>query len=210
MLTIEQMALTRAPLSDPGFTSFGLVAFGGSAGGLGPLSHVLSRLPRRYPVPVVVVQHLPADLGSRLPEVLNFRSALPCRWAEPGERPRPGVVLVAPPGANLLLDEDGRLASLPGAKPRMGWPSVDLFLKSSARVLGPRMIAVVLSGMMRDGAEGIAAVRAAGGATMVQHPRTADHPDMPSAAVDLGRADLMMSPDGIAAALEILGEEGVR
>jgi two-component system chemotaxis response regulator CheB len=191
-------------------TPYALAAFGASAGGLAPLIEVLSHLPADFSVPVVVVQHLGADLPSRLPEVLNFRSRLPCRWAEDGELPKPGHVLVARPGANLALGPDGALRRIACAKPRLGWPSVDTFLLSMAQHLGPRGIAVVLSGMMHDGAEGIAAVRRAGGATLVQHPRYAAHPGMPSAAVDLGRADLMMPPAQIAEALEILGEAGVR
>ncbi|WP_426959623.1 chemotaxis protein CheB [Muricoccus radiodurans] len=202
--------LRSVSAADPAFTPFELVAIGCSAGGLAPLSTLLSSLSRDFPIPVVVVQHLSATLPSQLPEVLNFRSALPCRWAEPGERPRRGTVLVAPPGTNLVLAENGSLARQPGPKPRLGWPSVDLFLESAARALGPRAIAIVLSGMMHDGAKGIAAVRRAGGATMVQHPRSAQFPEMPSAAVDLGRADLLMPPATIALALDILGEAGVR
>ncbi len=189
--------------------AYEIVVLGGSAGGLGPISEVLARLPRRFPIPIVVVHHIGAHLKSRLPEVLSFRSQLPCRWAVSGERPKAGVVLVAPAGANLALSDDGALVSLPGPKPRLGWPSVDIFLQSAARVHGPRAIAVVFSGMMHDGAAGMSAVRKAGGATMVQHPLTAEFPDMPASAVDLGRADLMMPPHQIASALEILADAGV-
>jgi two-component system chemotaxis response regulator CheB len=197
------------PGTEPAFTPYGLVAIGCSAGGLAPLRAVLSRLPRDFPIPLLVVQHLGAGLPSRLPEVLGRGTALPCRWAVPGDRPRPGTVLVAPPGANLAMTASGALQPLPGPKPRMGWPSVDLFLDSAAGVLGPRLVAVVLSGMLHDGAAGVRAVRRAGGATIAQHPATAEHPEMPAAAIDLGRAELMMVPAAIAAALEILGEAGV-
>jgi two-component system chemotaxis response regulator CheB len=186
-----------------------VVVLGASAGGLAPFHEVLSRLPAGFPIPVVVVQHLGAELPSRLPEVLNLRSNLPCRWAEAGDLLRPGEVLVAPPGANLAVAADGRIQRLPCAKPRMGWPSIDVFLHSVAGVFGPRAIAVILSGMLYDGAEGIAAVRRAGGATLVQQPDTALFPDMPSAAVDLGRADLAMPAWRIAEALNILAEAGV-
>lgn len=186
-----------------------LAAVGGSAGGIPALQELLSCLPADFPVPIVVAQHLPADCESRLPEVLGFRTRLRCRWAEDGDRPLAGTVHVARPGANLLLTPAGEFLNVRGPKPRLGWPSVDLLLESMAALLGPEAIAVVLSGMLWDGAQGIAAVRRAGGATMVQHPHSASHPDMPSAAVDLGRADLMRSPTGIAQALEILAEHGV-
>lgn len=205
------MALSTPVLvSEPAFTPFQLVAIGASAGGLAPLADLLQRLPKTFTVPIVVVQHLGAHLPSLLPQVLNFRSALPCRWACDGDTPQPGHVLCAPAGANLVLTPEGRLARIATDKPRMGWPSVDVFFGSMAARLGRECIGVILSGMMHDGADGIAAVRRAGGATMAQHPGTAEFPDMPEAAVDLGRADLTMPASKIAEALMILAEEGVR
>jgi chemotaxis response regulator CheB len=97
-----------------------------------------------------------------------------------------------------------------GPKPRLGWPSVDMFLGSMAKHVGRQGIAVVLSGMLYDGADGIAAVRRAGGATMVQDPRFAKFPSMPTAAVDLGRADLSLTCERIAEALRLLAEYGVQ
>ena len=210
MIGIEQMDLSVSHIVvPPAFTPFELVVFGGSAGGIEPLREVISGLPAKFPTPIVVVHHLGAELRSYLPEVLNVRFALPCRWAREGDKPQVGEVLIAPPGASMRLGREGRLWRLPGTKPRMGWPSVDVFLHSVAEHLGPRVIAIVLSGMLRDGADGIAKVRRAGGATLVQHPLMAECPDMPRAAVDLGRADLMMSPQQIASALLILAEAGV-
>ena len=120
------------------------------------------------------------------------------------QRQQPGLVLVAPPGSNLVLATDGTLCRTPEPKPRLGGPSVDVFLTSVAAHLGPRAIAVVLSGMMHDGAPGISAVRRRGGATMAQHPASAVCDGKPSAAVDLGRADLMMSLPTLSQALLIL------
>ena len=203
------MAPRALPTGPPSVsTPFELIAFGGSAGGMVALRQVLSRLPDDFRIPIVVVHHLAE--ASRLPEVLNQQSSLPCRWAEYGERPQAGVVLVARPGGNIVLGETGSLEASPGPKLPMGWPSVDIFLRSMAAHLGPRGIAVVLSGMMHDGADGITAVRRSGGATLVQDPRTAEFPEMPSAAVDLGRADLMMPTEQIAEALQILAERGVQ
>lgn len=191
------------------FTQYRLVAFGGSAGALSALLGILSLLPGDFPIPIAVVQHLAAERQSRLPGVLGFRTGLRCKWAEDGDLPRPGCVHVAPPGGNLTLTAAGTFRSTPTRKPRLGWPSVDIFLASVAAELGARAIAIVLSGMLQDGAEGIWAVRRRGGATMVQRPASASCPDMPSAAIDLGRADLTLSVAGIAQALQILAERGV-
>ena len=188
---------------------FRLLAFGGSAGGLVPLMQILSALPPDFPIPIAVVQHLGATLRSRLPEVLGFRTRLRCSWAEDGESPRAGCVHVAPPGRNLILTERGTFGTLASVKPHTGWPSVDVFLRSVAQHIGPESIAVILSGALWDGAEGITAVRRRGGATMVQRPACAEHAGMPTAAIDLGRADLSLPLDQITLALSILAERGV-
>src|SRR5689334_2131043 len=109
-----------------------LLAFGGSAGAVGVLTAVLSRLPAAFPIPIVVVQHLGAECMSRLPEVLGRHTSLRCKWAEDGERPLPGHVHIARPGADLVLTAVFTLLPIPGRKPRMGWPSIDLFLHSAA------------------------------------------------------------------------------
>lgn len=199
----------RPAVPETAFVQFRMVAFGGSAGGIPVLLAVLSLLPEDFPIPIVVVQHLAANLESRLPEVLGLRTKLRCKWAEDGETPLAGCVHVAPRGGNLTVSAGGRLHRTAGRKPRLGWPSVDLFLGSVAAHLGGKSIAVVLSGMLHDGAQGIWAVRQRGGATMVQHPGGALHPGMPSAAVDLGRAELRLSLPAIARSLLILAERGV-
>lgn len=200
-------ALTEGPLP---LNPYRLVAIGGSAGAIDPLQTLLGALPADFPIPIVVIQHLSASLGSRLPTVLGFRTALRCRWSEEGDLPQAGSVHVAKPGANLILGHDLRFRQISGPKPRMGWPNVDVFLNSMASALGPACIAIVLSGMLYDGADGIAAVRRHGGATIVQHPGTAAFPEMPGAAVDLGRADLMMPLATMIEALTILAEQGIQ
>lgn len=202
-------ATLPAPITAPAIQPYGMLALGGSAGAIPVLRHILSLLPPWLPVPIVVVQHLNAEWRSRLPTVLGFRTFMQCKWAEDGERPAPGVIHVAPPGANLVLASNGCFRQLTGPKPRMGWPSVDAFFCSMADRFGQEAIGVVLSGMLYDGAEGIAAVRKAGGATMVQQPSTASARSMPEAAIDLGRADIARSPNQIAEAISILIERGV-
>jgi two-component system chemotaxis response regulator CheB len=186
-----------------------LVALGGSAGGIPALFTILSALPVSFPVPIVVIQHLSTDFESRLPQVLQWRTKLRCRWAEHGECPKAGTVYVAPPGRNLQIGSDERFSVLEGRKPRLGWPSVDIFFESMAEKIGKYAIGVVLSGALSDGSRGIQSVRRYGGATMSQSIGSAHHPDMPLAAVDVGHADLKLTPARIAYALQILAERGV-
>jgi chemotaxis response regulator CheB len=186
-----------------------MIGIGGSAGAIPVLKDLLSWLPSSLPVPIVVVQHMNAEWPSQLPAILGYRTALKCKWAENGELAREGTVHVAPPGRNLVVGPKGVLKIIEGTKPPTGWPSVDLFMCSMAEQLGPQAIGIILSGMLHDGAKGISALRRAGGATMVQHPGTADSASMPQAAIDLGRADLLRSPVQIVEAISILVEHGV-
>ncbi len=193
----------------PEIDHYRLAVLGGSAGAIPTLVAILAPLPADFAVPIVVVQHLAAGRDSRLPQVLGCRTALRCAWAADGERPRPGAVHIAPAGASLILTEAGRFCVSAGPRPRLGGPSVDVFLGSVAAVLGRHAVAVVLSGALSDGTAGVLAVRRRGGATMVQRLDTAPHQGMPESALDFGKADLQMSPERIAQALLILAERGV-
>jgi two-component system, chemotaxis family, protein-glutamate methylesterase/glutaminase len=201
--------LNTVPLStDPIFPAPGcdIVVIGGSAGGIPALITLLAALPADFPFPILVVQHLSAKVPSRLPEVLGQRTDLTVKWAEDGERMRPGTVHVAPRDQHLLAKPD-RLLALSSAD-RVGWwrPAVDTLFDSAAGAYGERVVAIVLSGAMWDGARGIASVAKRGGITIVQDEATSGHFDMPAAALDLGRADMTMSPQKIAATLRLLAE----
>lgn len=187
-------------------SAYDVVAIGGSAGGISALIGVLSSLPATFPLPILVVQHLSATLPSRLPEVLGWRTPLRVKWAEHGEALAPGTVYVAPPDRHLLVGAGHRVALSSAERVGRWRPSVDALFRSAAQVCGERAIAVVLSGVMWDGAAGIAAVAERGGITVTQDEATSDHFDMPAAALDLGRADVVMPPRKIAQALQVLAE----
>ena len=183
---------------------YSVVVIGGSAGGISALIKLLSALPASFPLPILVVQHLSATLPSRLPEVLGRRTPLRVKWAEHGELIEAGTVYVAPPDWHLLVRPQNRIAL--SLADRLGWwrPAVDALFLSAAEVCGERTIAIVLSGAMWDGTQGIVAVARAGGITIAQNEATSDHFDMPASALDFGRADLMMGPEEMARALQVL------
>ena len=212
MLPSEHMP-TPNPLPASGLSSgsvrtalYGVVAIGGSAGGIQALITLLSALPAEFPLPILVVQHLPPNplLPSMLPDILGKRTALSVKWAQDGEAMVPGTVYVAPPDRHLLVAPLRRLALSSAARIGRWRPAVDALFQSAAEVFGEGAIAIVLSGMLWDGAKGISAVGRCGGITIAQDERTSGYFEMPSAALDLGRADLVMSPRRIAQALEIL------
>jgi two-component system chemotaxis response regulator CheB len=180
-----------------------IVAFGGSAGSINALIQILALLPSTFPVPILVVLHL--GLGrstSVLPMVLGRATRLNVKWAVHGETPIAGTVYIAPSDHHLTVIADGSL-HLSSSSSRVNFcrPAIDPLFQSIARVFGPRAIAIVLSGMLDDGARGIAAVLKGGGLTMAQDESTSIHFDMPRAAIDLGGSQITFGPRKIAEAL---------
>ncbi|MBM2618352.1 chemotaxis protein CheB [Actinoplanes sp. LDG1-06] len=159
-----------------------VVVLGGSAGGVEALRQVVAGLPADLPAAVLVVLHIPAQSASRLAAILDRCGPLPVRAAEHGMPLREGQVLVAVPGRHLLV-RDGHVLLSGAPKQNRARPSVDALFRSVARWRGSRTVAVVLSGNLDDGAVGLAAVDAAGGACLVQDPEDADYPGMPRAAL---------------------------
>jgi two-component system chemotaxis response regulator CheB len=198
----------RGGAEDPDGAAYHTVAIAASLGGIGALSTVLSELPADFPLPILVVQHLRRERPSLLPGILARRTALPVKPAEDGDRPAPGRVYVAPPDRHLVVRPDGALGLSCGAPVNFCRPSADVLFRSLAEVFGPRAIAVVLTGMGRDGARGVEAVAEAGGTAIAQDPASAEAADMPRAAVDIGRADLVLPADRIGFALTVLAGRG--
>ncbi|BBZ37996.1 chemotaxis protein CheB [Mycobacterium conspicuum] len=165
-----------------------LVALLASAGGLDPLSIVLSDLPRNFPAALVVQQHLGGH-SSVLPAILSGRSPHRVDWAVDGQVVTPGRVLVCPPDLHMELTPEGfcRLRT----RKTVGERRFDVLLTSVAESYGPRGVGVVLSGSGRDGAAGTAAMKRAGAIVIAQSPGTAEYPSMPIAAARAG-ADLVL------------------
>ena len=175
-----------------------MVVIGGSAGSFGPLRGLVAALPPGLPASVLVTVHVGEHARSQLPWLLSRSGPLPAAHAQAGERLQPGRVYVAPPGCHLLLP--GGVAELSnGPRVNRTRPAVDVMFASAARWFGDRVVAVVLSGLLDDGAVGAALVAQAGGLVVVQEPKEAAQPSMP-------RAALAAAPGAIAVPDEQLGE----
>ncbi|HYZ87976.1 MAG TPA: chemotaxis-specific protein-glutamate methyltransferase CheB [Myxococcales bacterium] len=171
----------------------GLVA---STGGPPALSVVLRSLPPDLPVPVLVAQHIAAGFTPGLTRWLSELSSLPVRAARDGEIAGPGRVYFAPDGCDLELSPDGRLHT-----PRsdgLHSPSGNRLLHSLARSLGSRAAGVVMTGMGDDGAQGLLAIRHAGGAAFAQDEATSVVFGMPAAARNCGAAETLLPLEDIA------------
>ena len=180
-----------------------MVAIAASAGGLQALRQVLGGLPTSFPAAVLVAQHLPPQ-NTFLVELLRPHSRLPVKYAEEGEPLAKGAVFVAPPGRHLEVDPDGRLSVSDSEKIRFVRPSANLLFNSLAVTFGQRGVAVVLTGMGQDGADGVKAVRRWGGYVIAQDPETSLHVGMPRAAIDTHKVDLVLPLRDISFALSVL------
>lgn len=202
--------------------AYDLVVIAASLGGRETLARVLAALPPDFPTPVLVAQHLAPNYPSLYVDLLA-RTLGPVgprvAWAADGLRPRPGHVYVAPADRHLCVaatpptaqaDDDPAGAPpvacvlRPGPRVNFVRPAADLLFASAAAACGARVLAAVLTGRLRDGAAGAAAVRAAGGVVFAQAPATCRAPGMPEAAIARGAAHFVLPPDAIGHALTAL------
>lgn len=170
-----------------------LLAVGGSAGSLNPLLELVNSLPADLRAAVLVCQHTSQEGRSHLPNILGRRSRLPAAWAVDSELLQNGRIYVAPPGRHLFV-HDGRARVSSGARVNRHRPSVDVLFASAAQSAGPASTAVVLSGVLDDGAVGAALVDLVGGQVWAQDPASAEFAGMPRAALAAApRARIMAS-----------------
>lgn len=179
----------------------GLFALVGSTGGPQVVHKLFSELPADFPVPIVLVQHINAAFAESLVGWLSASSQLKVRVAKDGDLLTPGAVLVAPPNAHLTIAARGRVAVKPPDPKDLNVPSGNHLLESAAKAYGRRVVGIVLTGMGNDGADGLAAVKQAGGRTVVQSQDSCVVFGMPGAAVARGAVEHVVHGDELSSAL---------
>jgi len=178
-----------------------LVAVGASTGGPLVLQTILSGLPNDYPVPVLVVQHMAPGFIQGFVDWLAPTSALPIHVARQGEQILPGHAYIAPDGFQMQVGMGGKLF-LAEDEPENGHrPSVCYLFRSVARIYGSKAAGVLLTGMGKDGAEGLKAMRIQGAVTIAQDQESSVVHGMPGEAIRLEAATYVLPPNRIAAAL---------
>lgn len=178
-----------------------VLAIGASTGGVAAIQNVLTGL-GALQLPILVTQHMPAGYTRRFAERLQQVTQFTVKEAENGDALSPGCVLVAPGDRHLSLVGSGAGArvKLDDGPTVMGHkPSVDVMFKAVAEQFGRKAIGILLTGMGRDGAEGLLAIHKAGAPTAVESEETAVVFGMPKAALELGAADVRLALDAVPA-----------
>lgn len=162
---------------------FPVVALVCSAGGLDAVTQVLRSLPAGFPATLLVLQHTQPDARSWLVDILARRTAMPVVQAADGMALVPGQVVVVPPGRHLLVTGRDTVALIPSGAAPPSRPSADLLLTSLALAVGPRAIAVVLTGHGHDGATGATAIHHFGGLVIASDEASSTEFEMPQATI---------------------------
>ena len=165
-----------------------LVAIGASAGGPGALIKILADIPKDFPAAIVIVQHVDERFAADMADWLNRDSILPVRIASEGDQILPGVVLLAATNDHLLLKTKEHLGYAREPSENVYRPSIDVFFDSVCARWTGEAVGVLLTGMGRDGAKGLKALRNKGHYTIAQDQATSSVFGMPKAAMALGAA----------------------
>jgi two-component system chemotaxis response regulator CheB len=201
----ETAPVSRFPMASIGTGHYEVITIGASTGGPGAIVEVLRGLPQSFVIPVLVVLHIGASFGTAFAEWLDGQTSRRVDYAVDNQRLSDcaGRVLMAPPDHHLEV-RGGRLHLTNGPERHSCRPSVDVLFESVAHDYGPNAAACLLTGMGRDGAAGLAAIRRAGGLTLAQDEQTSVVYGMPREAALLGAAVHILPLEQIGPALATL------
>jgi two-component system chemotaxis response regulator CheB len=184
-----------------------VVAIGASTGGPLAIQAILSRLPKDFPAPLLIVQHIAAGFVQGFADWLAKSSRLPVKIAAHGEDLLPGRAYIAPDDFQMGVENGGRII-LSSSKPENGLrPSVSWMFRSVSEVFGKNAIGVLLTGMGKDGAQELKLMRERGAVTIIQDKESSIVYGMPGEAVTINAAAYVLSPAGIAEFLSGLPKE---
>lgn len=186
-------------------TKAAAIVIGASAGALGALSVILPELPAGFPLPVLVVVHVPADRNNLMAELLQAKCQIRICEAEDKDSIRPGVAYLAPPDYHLQVEPSFDISLSNDEAVMFSRPSIDVLFETAADAYGEGLIGVVLTGGNSDGAKGLRAIIDAGGRGVVQQPATAFTTAMPAAAIEACPEAEVLSLEDIAKYLKKAG-----
>lgn len=185
-----------------------IVVIGASAGGVYALKELVACLPANFPAIVFIVQHVAADAPSYLPRIFNYAGKNRASHPVDGETIRPGHIYVAPPDHHLLIKNETVLVKK-GPKENQFRPSIDALFRSAAYWYGPRVIGVVLTGLLNDGISGMWTIKQLAGISVIQEPEEAAYPSMPESVREHVAVDYSVPVSEMADLLTRLTQETV-
>lgn len=173
--------------------NYGVVAIGTSTGGPVALQQVLTQLPAKFPLPMVLIQHMPATFTAAFAERLNALCKIEVKEAVDGDTLRPGLALLAPGGKQMLISKGGKIKILPGDERVNYKPCVDVTFASAANVYHDQVLAIILTGMGADGCEGARMLKQNGATVWAQDETSSVIYGMPMAVAKANLTDEILS-----------------
>ncbi len=187
--------------SKPSPKSYSLLVIGTSTGGPVALQKVLAQLPGNFPLPILLIQHMPSSFTPAFADRLNDLCKIEVKEACDGDMVKPGVALLAPGGQQMMVGKRGLVRILPGDERLNYKPSVDITFGSAANVYRDQVLAVVLTGMGADGCDGARLLKRNGSTVWAQDEATSVIYGMPMAVAKAGLADTILPLQAIAPSL---------
>jgi two-component system chemotaxis response regulator CheB len=184
---------------------YDILAIGTSAGGIDALKRVLTSFSYTGEVAIVIVQHLSPQNKSYLSKIISDAISANVKEIEDKMPIERGTIFIAPPNYHVLIEKTGTFTLTTTEKVCYARPSIDVTFDSIADTFGKRVIGILLTGANHDGGEGLKQIKMAGGYTIVQNPKTAEAPEMPSYGIEKAVPDEIIDLDNIGVRLnEIL------
>ncbi len=173
-----------------------LIVIGASAGGMAALKKLVAQLPKDFPAPVFIVNHMSADTtGEALVRGLNESGSLPCVHAHDKQPFKSGHIYLAPSDQHMLIAK-GKILVTKGARENRSRPAIDPLFRSAAVSYGNRVVGIILTGYLDDGTSGMMAIKRCGGVCIAQDPEDASYPDMPQSVIANVGADYCLPVAG--------------
>lgn len=177
---------------------FECVIIGGSWGGIEAVGTILEKLPKNFPLPIIVVLHQHRKSGTHIPEIFERKCLLKVKEADEKESLEPGSVYIAPANYHLLIEHDRTFSLSSDKHVNYSRPSIDVSFISAAESFRDGLIGVLLTGANQDGSEGVAQIKRFGGLAIIEDPDTAKVPIMPRAALERTKVDQVLNLQDIA------------
>jgi len=159
------------------------IVIGVSSGGLNAMKIIFSLLPKKFSIPIIIVQHIGSNSENRWIKLLNEKSNIELKEADEKERIEKGKVYIAPANYHLLIERNKTFTLTIDERVNYARPSIDVLFETAAEAYQKKIIGVVLTGSNNDGTKGLQRIKECGGLTIVQDPDTAESCFMPASAI---------------------------